>query len=178
MAQFNVRLPKRTEDQVNFLTNKTGMTQTQLTIIAFDHLYQEYRQEEKEKEKEMEVRLVTVGGVPPNIKKFSEITSDVAKDLYWIKDENGTDWPMAFAVLNDPLTPEFPYRGYEIIDPISKIQYYKLSDFTRHDPFIKHPPLVQPPLNAIEVYALGGETKGKLPVTISLEEARNYIDKM
>ena len=121
----------------------------------------------------MQVKLVTAGGVPPNIKKFSEITP---KDLYTLKDEHGTDWPIQFAVLDDPQTPEFPYRCYQVVDPVMKIRHYKLDSYTRRDPLMKYPPLVQPELNATEVYAI--EAKGKLPVKISLEEARRYIDQM
>lgn len=40
--QFNVRLPRSTQNQIAKLEAKTGMTQTQLMILAIDNLYYKY----------------------------------------------------------------------------------------------------------------------------------------
>lgn len=40
--QYNVRLPRSTQDQIAKLEAKTGMTQTQLMILAIDNLYYKY----------------------------------------------------------------------------------------------------------------------------------------
>lgn len=48
MAQFNVRIPKHTEEQIDYLVERKGMTQTQLAILAFDRLYQEEKKRELE----------------------------------------------------------------------------------------------------------------------------------
>src|ERR1700726_463106 len=42
-TQYNVRLPENTFEQIQWLINCTGMTQTQLAIVAFDRMYREER---------------------------------------------------------------------------------------------------------------------------------------
>lgn len=46
--QLNVRIPKSTEKQIEELRQWTGMTQTQLVLLAIDRLHQDYKREQGE----------------------------------------------------------------------------------------------------------------------------------
>ena len=43
-TQYNVRLPEKTAEQIQELIDSTGMTQTQLMIVAIDRMFQKERQ--------------------------------------------------------------------------------------------------------------------------------------
>ena len=46
MSQFNIRnLPELTDKQIEELCAKTGMTKTQLVIMAIDRLYQQEKKD-------------------------------------------------------------------------------------------------------------------------------------
>ena len=47
MGQLNIRTPKSTESQIDFLIEETGMTQTQIVIQAIDRLTQAYKAEKE-----------------------------------------------------------------------------------------------------------------------------------
>jgi len=49
---LNVRLPDHTEKQIKELLERTGMTVTQLVIVAFDRLY--HTEEEKKQKREQD----------------------------------------------------------------------------------------------------------------------------
>lgn len=49
---LNVRLPDHTEKQIKELSERTGMTVTQLVIVVFDRLY--HTEEEKKQKKEQD----------------------------------------------------------------------------------------------------------------------------
>jgi hypothetical protein len=42
-TQYNVRLPEKTAEQIQKLIEATGMTQTQLMIVAIDRMFQQER---------------------------------------------------------------------------------------------------------------------------------------
>ena len=45
-TQYNVRLPEGTAKQIEKLIKITGMTQTQLMIVAIDRIYQSYKEKQ------------------------------------------------------------------------------------------------------------------------------------
>jgi hypothetical protein len=49
MRQLNTRIPEITEKQLEELRQWTGMTQTQMLIVAIDRLHQEYERKQAEK---------------------------------------------------------------------------------------------------------------------------------
>src|SRR6266699_3407022 len=59
-TQYNVRLPEKTAEQIQKLIEATGMTQTQLMIVAIDRMYQQERLNEMSNKKMREVTLEVV----------------------------------------------------------------------------------------------------------------------
>lgn len=50
MSQLNTRIPKSTEEQIKYLLHETGMTQTQIVIVAIDRYTQSVKAEKEKKQ--------------------------------------------------------------------------------------------------------------------------------
>ena len=64
--QFNVRLPKLAHDQIDQLSERYGLTKTQVVILAVDRLTRSLAQENAEARKDLR-RLKTVARIAPDL---------------------------------------------------------------------------------------------------------------